>query len=106
MFDIVTTTDLGEESWKDLVQNPTKWWDNRLNKVLQVLIIFWCFFFNYFFSCLFISVHRGIEELLTLSTRILVRGYGSMVLLIGCFQSCRLSKETRYDNWLEGHSAI
>ncbi|KAM3741034.1 hypothetical protein ACB098_08G145200 [Castanea mollissima] len=22
----------GEESWKDLVQNPTKWWDNRLNK--------------------------------------------------------------------------
>ncbi|KAK0580041.1 hypothetical protein LWI29_035543 [Acer saccharum] len=24
---------LGDESWKDLVENPDKWWDNRLNKV-------------------------------------------------------------------------
>lgn len=24
---------LGDESWNDLLQNPAKWWDNRLDKV-------------------------------------------------------------------------
>ncbi|KAL5773530.1 hypothetical protein ACOSP7_013127 [Xanthoceras sorbifolium] len=25
----------GDESWKDLVENPDKWWDNRLDKINQ-----------------------------------------------------------------------
>uniref|UniRef100_A0A2P2K527 Uncharacterized protein n=1 Tax=Rhizophora mucronata TaxID=61149 RepID=A0A2P2K527_RHIMU len=25
----------GDESWKNLVENPAKWWDNRENKVMQ-----------------------------------------------------------------------
>ncbi|KAK1582878.1 hypothetical protein Q3G72_019159 [Acer saccharum] len=38
-FDVQTTKSKypkqckGDESWKDLVENPDKWWDNRLNKV-------------------------------------------------------------------------
>jgi len=27
----------GEVSWNDLVQNPAKWWDNRLDKVTHFL---------------------------------------------------------------------
>jgi len=27
----------GDVSWNDLVQNPAKWWDNRLDKVTHFL---------------------------------------------------------------------
>ena len=29
---------LGDDTWKDLVENPDKWWDNRADKVALDII--------------------------------------------------------------------
>lgn len=33
---------LGDEFWRDVVENPDKWWDNRSNKVTLVSELFVC----------------------------------------------------------------
>lgn len=37
---------LDDDSWKNLVENPDKWWDNRTNKVALDLIQFFYSFFR------------------------------------------------------------
>ena len=32
----------GEESWKELVENPDKWWDNRIDKVVHIVFAQFC----------------------------------------------------------------
>lgn len=31
---------IDDASWRDMVENPDKWWDNRLNKVASVSQLF------------------------------------------------------------------
>lgn len=84
--------DLGDNSWKDLVENPDKWWDNRSNKVtpLDSDYSFIVSISHYFVSCLWTGIHRGMQNLPTLSTKKLVKVYGSVVRRAGCYRSCHL----------------
>lgn len=38
---------LGDDSWMNVVENPNKWWDNRMNKVaIDVTQLFYSFSLN------------------------------------------------------------